>query len=235
MGLFDFITKKQGSPLQKHAARVADKRSLAADRWESLQALIKVDSNESTRALLARFTFHADPSITDQEEKEAAFNAVISRGAAAVEPLKDFMTKAESLSWPLKMLDRLAVPDEVLAVLLGLLEKMDTEYERDPQRKLQVLAELEQRKGPAVVEAVLPFSEDVNETARFHAIGAVLAQENAQDGKDAVLKVYPREESQRVKVRIVEGCAQRGWGFSHEPASLPDGWMLDASGVPKRR
>jgi hypothetical protein len=235
VGLFDFLNKKNSSPLQKHAARVADRRALAADRWESLQALVKQDSHESTLALLARFTFHADPSITDQEEKETAFKAIMARGATAVEPLKQFITKAESLSWPLKMLDNLLTPDEVLAVLLEQLVKMDTEYERDPQRKLQVLSELEHRHGPGVVAAVIPFFADVNESARFHAIGAAFAQQNAEEARAALVELLQREESVRVRVRALEGYAQRGWVL--EPtlaARLPDGWALDA-GVPKRR
>lgn len=235
MGLFDFLNKKHSSPLHKHAARVADRRALAADRWESLQVLVKQDSEESTRALLARFTFHSDPSITDQEEKETAFKAIMARGATAVVPLKQFIAKAESLSWPLRMLDNLLAPDEVLTVLLEQLTTMDTEYERDPQRKLQVLSELEGRHGPAIVAAVIPFFVDVNESARFHAIGAAFAQENAEDAKQALLELLAREDSVRVRVRALEGCSQRGWALEPNLTSrLPEGWSLDG-GVPKRR
>jgi hypothetical protein len=235
VGLFDFLSKKPSSALQKHAARVADRRALAADRWESLQVLVKQDSEESTRALLARFTFHSDPSITDQEEKETAFKAIMARGEKAVPPIKEFIAKSESLSWPLKMLGNLVSPEDVLAILLEQLVKMDTEYERDPQRKLQILSELENRHGAGVVAAAIPFFSDVNETARFHAIGAAFAQDNAEDAKAALFQLLAREESVRVRMRALEGCSQRGWVI--EPAlamRLPEGWYLEA-GVPKRR
>src|SRR5688572_20397883 len=127
---------------------------MAPDRWEALQALSKIDSEEAVEALLSRFTFYVDPTITDQEEKDSVFNAVVEKGALAVAPLKRFIRRAESLSWPLKMLDRVLPAEEVLDILLELLSAMDTEYERDPQRKLQVLAELEARHGARVVEAV---------------------------------------------------------------------------------
>ena len=237
MGLFDLFSKK-GSPaaVQKLAPKVADKRGLAPDRWEAIQALTKIDSEEAVQALLVRFTFYTDPTITDQEEKEAVFASVVAKGPIAVAPLKRFMAKAESLSWPLKMLDRVLPPEEVLAMLLDMLRGMDTEYERDPQRKLQILVELETRHGAGVVEVVKPFLSDVHETARFHAVGAVLAQDDADSARDALHEALVREDSMRIKGRILDGFGQRAWKV--EPSKvgkLPDAFTVDAAGVPKRR
>ena len=107
MGLFDFLSKKSAqSPVQKLAVKAADKRGMAPDRWEALQALARIDSEEAVEALLHRFTFYVDPTITDQEEKDAVFDSIVAKGATSVEPLKRFIKKSESLSWPLKMLDR---------------------------------------------------------------------------------------------------------------------------------
>lgn len=237
MGLFDLFSKKGGqSAVQKLAPKVADKRGLAPDRWEALQSLIKIDSEEAVEALLVRFTFYVDPTITDQEEKDAVFTAIVAKGALAVAPLKRFLAKAESLSWPLKMLDRVLSPDEVLNMMLDMLAKMDTEYERDPQRKLQILAELETRHGANVVSAVKPFLGDVHETARFHAVGAVLAQENAEEAREELLQTLSREESMRIKARILDGFGQRGWVVDGaRVGKLPDAFTLDEHGVPRRR
>jgi hypothetical protein len=237
VGLFDLFGKKDSSSaVQKLARGVADKRGMAPDRWEAIQALIKIEGEEAIEALLVRFTFYTDPTITDQEEKEGVFNAVVARGAVAVPPLKRFLAKAESLSWPLKMLDRVLGAEEVLHMLLDMLSKMDTEYERDPQRKLQILAELETRHGPTVVEAVKPFLADVHETARFHAVGAVLAQENATDARQALGEALSREESVRIRARILDGFTAKGWSLDPTlSAKLPDAFVLDQAGVPRRR
>lgn len=237
MGLFDFFSKKGAqTPVQKLAAKAADKRGMAPDRWEALQALAKIDSEEAVEALLRRFTFYVDPSITDQEEKDSVFEAVVAKGALAVEPLKRFIRKSESLSWPLKMLDRVLPSDEVVAILVDLLEGMDTEYERDPTRKLQLLAELETRKGAGVVPAVMPFLKDVNETARFHAVNALFAQEEAEQAHEALLEALYREDSMRTKARILDGCAQRGWAVdAARIGKLPEGFTIDANGMPRRR
>ena len=208
---------------------------MAPDRWEAIQALTKIDSEEAVEALLVRFTFYVDPTITDQEEKDAVFNAIVAKGPLSVAPLKRFIAKAESLSWPLKMLDRVLGEAEVLELLLDMLRKMDTEYERDPQRKLQILAELETRHGAGVVAAVVPFLSDVHETARFHAVGAVLAQENAEEARDALVAALGREESMRIKARILDGFGHRSWSLDAALAGkLPDAFSLDGSGVPQR-
>lgn len=237
VGLFDLFSKKGSSgAVQKLAPKVADKRGMAPDRWEAIQALSKIDSEEAVDALLVRFTFYTDPTITDQEEKEGVFNAIVAKGNLSVAPLKRFLARAESLSWPLRMLDRVLTSEEVLAMLLDMLSKMDTEYERDPQRKLQILAELETRRGANVVEAVKPFLADVHETARFHAVGAVLAQENAAEARQALSEVLASEESVRIRARILDGFTQQGWALDPAlRAKLPDAFVLDANGVPRRR
>lgn len=237
MGLFDFLSKKNAqTPVQRLAIKAADKRGMAPDRWEALQALSKIDSEEAVEALLTRFTFYVDPTITDQEEKDAVFNAIVAKGKLCVAPVKRFFRKAESLSWPLKMLDRVLTPDEVLDILVELLAGMDTEYERDPQRKLQVLAELEARRGPKVAEAVRPFLRDVHEPARFHAVGAVLAQPEPSASREALAEALAKEESVRIKVRILEGFARESWSLdAAKVGRLPEGFSLDAQGVPRRR
>ncbi len=236
MSLFDLFGKKTpGGAVAKHAARLADKRSMTPDRWESIQALVKIESEEAIGAMLPRFTYYGDPTITDHEEKETIFNSVVSRGKLAEAPLRRFIAKAESISWPLKMLERILPEDDVLALLIELLSTMDTEYERDPQRKLQILTELEQRTGPGILAAVQPFFADVNESARFHAFGAALAQPGAEEVEAVLREALSREDSMRVKAKLLEGFAKRGWTLDPAAAGkLPEGWFLDA-GQAKRR
>ena len=103
MGLFD-VFKGGGGGLKKHAARVANKRAQQHERWESIQALAKDGSDEALRALLVRFTIRVDPSITDGEEKNAAFHGIVLHGEAALGPTRDFLESSDTLAWPLKIL-----------------------------------------------------------------------------------------------------------------------------------
>src|SRR5258708_40305543 len=99
MGLFDLLKAKsdKGKPGTEPAAvgdknvarlgKVAgDKHAQNYDRIEAIDALGKVGTGDAAAALLKRFTFHIDPSITDQEEKEAAIRDVLAAGGAAQGP-----------------------------------------------------------------------------------------------------------------------------------------------------
>lgn len=245
MGLFDLFKKK--SPLEKHGERVANKRAQGPDRWESIQVLGKMATTEPTgdgpderadavAALVERFTFYVDPTITDGEEKDEAFRWVCSAGEVAVEPVRDAARRHESLSWPLRMLEHLLPEERLIDEMIGILETMDTEYERDPQRKLQLLSSLEEKRSPRVAEAVAPFFLDVNEEARFHALGAALAQENAEEVLPQLREALAEEESVRVKARALDAMAQHGWslGEAKDDVELPDGYTADKKGVPRK-
>ncbi|HKU39431.1 MAG TPA: hypothetical protein VJR89_14835, partial [Polyangiales bacterium] len=156
-----FGKKSDAAGIRKHADRVANKRAQAYDRWESIQALAKMQSTDAAAALLPRFTFYVEPSITDQEEKDAVFNALVETGAAAIEPVAAFMRKAESISWPIKILDKIAPNELVVGHLLDLLSGMDIEYQRDPERKNQILTTLAERKDPRIEAAVARFLGDM--------------------------------------------------------------------------
>lgn len=245
MGLLDMFSKKPGGgALRKHASRVANKRAQAPDRWDSIRALGMMRTPAAVEALLTRFTFAVDPSITDQEEKEAVYEVVVDAGEAAVEPLRDFMASTDSIAWPLKCLDRILSEEQVTAELLTVLEAMDTEYERDPQKKIQVLAALEERRDSRITEAARRFLEDMNETVRFHAVGAMLHQaEEAGDAvreavREALLEQYLREDSMRVRARILDGFMLRGWSVGDRAdevrQKLPQGYAMTAKGDIKR-
>jgi HEAT repeat protein len=238
MGLFD-VFKGGGGGLQKHVARVANKRAQKHERWESIQVLASDGSEEALRALLTRFTVRVDPSITDGEEKNEAFLGIVQHGEAALEPVLDFLESSEVLAWPLKILKEIQTEEEVMTTLLELLSKMDTEYERDPQKKIDVIASFEECKDPRIVEAVTRFLEDMNETVRFHAAGAILAQDEADQALEALTKAFVAEESVRVRMRILDGYIEHGWtlGDAKEEAlkRIPTGYSLGKKGEVRKR
>jgi len=238
MGLFD-VFKGGGGGLKKHVARVANKRAQKHERWESIQTLASDGSDEALRALLTRFTVRVDPSITDGEEKAATFHGIVQHGDAALEPVLDFLGSSETLAWPLKILKEIQSEEQVTVILLDLLSKMDTEYERDPQKKIDLIASFEECKDPRIVEAVARFLEDMNETVRFHAAGAILAQDEADAARDAMTKAFLAEESVRVRMRMLDGYIERGWKLADvkEEATkkLPTGYTLGKKGEVRKK
>src|SRR5215472_53019 len=105
MGRFDRFKggtkgESRGRPKTSAAAKWADrieKRVQNYDRQEAIQALADMANAEAAEVLLKRFTFHMDPSITDQEEKDAAFHGILRAGKEAIAPVRAFAARAESL------------------------------------------------------------------------------------------------------------------------------------------
>jgi len=233
------VFKGGGGGLAKHAARVANKRAQKHERWESIEVLASDGSDEALRALLTRFNIRVDPSITDGEERNAAFLGVVRNGKAALGPVRDFLEASDTLAWPLKILKEIQSEEEVTTILLELLSKMDTEYERDPQKKIDVIANFEERKDPRIVEAVTRFLEDMNETVRFYAVGAILAQDEADAAVEALTKALLAEESVRVRIRMLDGYIERGWTLGDAKAEatkkMPTGYTLGKKGEVRKK
>lgn len=247
MGLFDLFKggsapdKKAGSkasPAAKWADRV-EKRAQNYDRQEAITALSEMGTPDAVDVLLKRFTFHIDPSITDQEEKDAAFQGILRAGKGAIEPVRSFVAKAESLAWPMKILRELVEEGEYLEELLRWLDRWDTEYSKFVDPKVQILTALEEYKSPVIREHVERFLEDVNEPSRFHAVTALLAQGDPAT-LPALLKLLVDEESVRVRAKVAEGLAARGWEIPEADRqavarTLPFPHVIDARGHVTKR
>jgi HEAT repeat protein len=221
------------SPAAKWADRV-EKRAQTYDRQEALAALADMGTPEAAGVLLKRFTFHIDPSITDQEEKDTAFQGVLKAGKGAIEPVRSFAAKAESLAWPMKILRELCSEDEYVAELLVWLSRWDTEYSKFVDPKVQILTALEEYKRPNVRESVEPFLQDVNEPSRYHATAALIAQGDAA-AVPALVTLLLDEESVRVRTKVAEGLANNAWEVPSEhraaaSRALPAPFAVDAKG-----
>lgn len=258
MGLFDFFKgksdkdkgdksgsdKKEGSKKSSSAAKwaeaAASKRAQAPDRQEALQELSKLKTADAAEALLKRFTFSIDPSITDQEEKEFAYEGILGAGRVAIEPVRAFAMKAESVQWPYKIMKELLDEEEELVdELIRWLAKWDTEYAKFMDPKLQLLDALGDIKSPKVRPAVEPFLDDFTEEARYRAVQTILAQKEP----DSLGKLIDRlldEESVRIKNKILDGIAALGWVVPEDQRdpvrkALPYDYSIDGDGKITKR
>lgn len=245
MGLFDFLKSKkssdqdQSAPVDKNLQRLArtagDKRAQTYDRMEAIQELAGMATPDAAAALLKRFTFYIDPSISDQEEKDVAFRGIVAAGEGALQPIRDFAARAESLTWPLKILQEILTEEAYVDELLVILGRFDTEYTKNAEPKAQLIAALEGIKHPDLLQAALPFLEDFDEPVRFHTIATIFSQE-APDSVEGICRALIAEESVRVKNRIGEGLASRGWPIpealrTEVARTLPSAYRLDGSTI----
>jgi len=245
VGFFDFLKKSSSPPPAGSApvtpskpppdkriagpAKVAgDKRAQTYDRIEALQQLADMKTPDAAAALLKRFTFVIDPSITDQEEKDIALQGVLAAGKDVVPAVLEFCVKAEALTWPLKILHELLDDEEYEEKVIELLDRFDTEYARNVEPKVQVIQALEEVKSEHVRDAVEPFLEDVNETVRFHAVETTFAQNNPESIPPLV-KLLEAEESVRVKNKVAEGLLFRGWAIPSDLRPAVDAALHETS------
>lgn len=236
MSWLPFFGKKTAADVVKrHGARAVDKRAYQPDRWDSIRALAAMPAKETAEALLPRFTFRIDPSITDQEEKDLAYQGIVAAGEEAVPAILAFMRKSDSVSWPIRMLSAIVPESRVTDELLALVAELTTDYERDPQRKIQLVAALEDRRDPRIVDALLRFLTDTNEPTRFHAIAAILVQEGAEKTHPQIVQRLFDDESTRVRGAILDACVAYGLKVPVDriPATrkmAPVGYAVDEDG-----
>jgi hypothetical protein len=247
MGIFDFLSKKSDQPprpSQKEIARLerllGNKLSQNFDRQEAIQELGRMATAQAASALLKRFDWVLDPSITDHEEKESCMHGIVAAGEDALEPIREYCRKAESLTWPLKVL-RAIVKDEEQASqeLLGILDQFDTEYVRNAEPKVQLIQALEVYPSDDVRVAVEPFLRDMSEPVRFTAATTLFAV-NDPASIPALIDALENEESRRVQNRIAQGMFDRGWAVPAELSasvskSLPPGFAVVGGKIQKNR
>ncbi len=237
MSLFDRFKKTSDAKskagkvdLTRFEKLVSTKLSQELDRQDAIQQLSRVGSAQAVAILLKRFNWHLDPSITDQDEKELVVEGVVAAGDVALEPIREYCRRAETLTWPFKALERIVAPEHLAEELLTLLDQFDTEYVRNPEPKVQLLSYLAAFPSEEVRQAIEPFLEDASESVRFAAAGAVFSMANAES-TPSLIAAIEHEESLRVRNRIAQGLSERAWPIAErmrEACSehLPPGYKI---------
>ncbi|HET9930232.1 MAG TPA: HEAT repeat domain-containing protein [Polyangiaceae bacterium] len=242
MGLFDIFSKKKADAprlnerdLARYERLVGSKLSQNIDRQEAIDTLARMGTAGAARVLLKRFDWALDPSITDQEEKETCVRGIVAAGDLALEPVRAYCKKAESLTWPLRVLKSIVPPESYSEELLALLDQYDTEYVRNTEPKVQLIAELGQFKSEDVRVALEPFLQDASEPVRFATVTSVF-ELGFEASTPALIAALAGEESQRIKNRIAQRLAELGWSVPSElkeaaQSALPSGYGIQGQRV----
>jgi HEAT repeat protein len=235
MGFLDLFSKEKTR--ERNAGRAINKYAQSGDRLKALQTLLAEGSPEALYAVMRRFGMMYDKTIDDEQEKNYVFDSLVEKGAAALEPLKKYLLSADSISWPLRVLDKVvATKDEVIDVLADVMKRHEPGYERDPTKKIQLLNHLTAIKHPRVPPLVVPYLADMDTGVRYAAAEALITQGDEAAARDALLDVFvsAEEESLRLRIRIADGFAELGWPLGDKRAEvekrLPDAFMIEARG-----
>ena len=238
MGILDFLSKdsREQRKVERAIKRANNKYTPKDYRQAALHDVVEFARGGNAtafRGMIARFGVNAEPSIDDEKEKDWVCEALIEIGQPALEHLKRALRSAESVNWVQRVYRNIVTLDEYKMELLDVLSDFDTEYERNPDRKIQTIMALSDIKGQDVAEALLRFLDDVDETVRFQTVVALSKQEN-ELAREQMLKTMCEDESIRVRNEAVESFAILGWstqGYKKKINDiLPSGYKHDKSG-----
>jgi hypothetical protein len=242
MGLRELLTRegRQRFALRRKIEKATNKWMQGADRMKALDALRDDASEGAIDGLLRRFAVQSDKSIEDEQEKEWVFDVLVEMGERALPALRRSLKTAETISWPLRVAEKLLDRDRLWEEIEHVLGTMEPGYERDPTRKLQILTYLGDMRDRRVAPAAAPYLLDMDETVRFTTVETLLKQRD-ELAREPLLRLLadPKEESRRIKVRIAEGLVDLGWdvrGFRGQiEKALPEEFQLDREGHVKRK
>jgi hypothetical protein len=243
MGLFDLLSKDKRDERSraKNIAKASNKFEKSEDRMKALEALAEDGSDEALYGLLRRFGLLYDKSIEDEQEKEWVFETLVAKGKDALLPVKRYLFSAESISWPLRILDKIAADtDQEIAILEEVLARHEPGYERVPTKKVQLLNHLGTLKHSKAAVLAVPYLKDMDGEVRYAAAEALIRQKD-EVAREPLLEVFSSdaEESLRLRLKIAEGFADLGWlvqGFRPGvEKKLPEAFGLDRDGHIKRK
>jgi len=235
MGMFDLFSK-DGREQRARASNIAaavNKYKQSPDRMKAMQALRDDGSPEALYGLIRRFGMMYDKTIEDEQEKEWVFEMLVGKGGVVLEPLKKYMLSADSISWPLRLLDKIVdTKEERIDVITQVLERHEPGYERDPTKKIQLLNHLGSLKHARVAPIVLPYLTDMDEGVRYAAIETLLRQADEAAAQLPLLEYFVKEDSLRLRILIADGFAELGWLLGDHRAAveklLPDNFLIDS-------
>jgi hypothetical protein len=239
MGLLDIFSKekREERALAGNIQRALNKYAQSGDRYRAMEALAVEGSDQATYGLLRRFGMMYDKSIEDEQEKEWVFDTLVSKGESALPAVKRYLIAAGSVSWPLRVLQKIAPSkDAELDIVAEVLTHHEPGYERDPTKKIQLIRHLGLMKHAKAPALVAPYLGDMDEGVRFTTVEALLGLKNEAEARDKLLELFASdaEESLRLRIRIAEGFADLGWLVQGHRGGvekrLPDGFHLDREG-----
>jgi hypothetical protein len=238
MGMFDLFSKdgREQRARDKNVAAAVNKYKQSPDRMKAMQALRDDGSPEALYGLIRRFGMMYDKTIEDEQEKEWVFEMLVGKGGVVLEPLKKYMLAADSISWPLRLLDKIIDAQDKekrIDVIAGVLEHHEPGYERDPTKKIQLLNHLATVKHARVSPIVVPYLTDMDEGVRYAAIETLLRQGDEATARVPLIDYFVKEDSLRLRIRIADGFADLGWTLGDRRADveklLPDSFTIDPS------
>lgn len=244
MGFFDFLfdkEKAQERRLNKLKKTLKNMYVQPAERTYTIETLRELNSEAAVDVLLARFEETAPNHTTDAEEKEHVYSVLVDLGrrgdADVVGTIKNYLKRVdENINWPLRVLSDLLSYEQMVDLVTELLEACNTDYQRSPEKKRELMLRATEFKNKELAKQIARFLEDANDTIRFLAVDALMAQEEEEIAREPLTELLRWEDSVRTRQKLAELFAERKeWIIPEEDReetaeNLPQGFGLHKDG-----
>ncbi len=230
MGLFDMFLPEERR-IAKEQRTLTNRDKQTEDREASARWLADRKNPKAYVALLTRFDMNLENQLKDRSEKELVFGLLAAAGADAVKrPLERHLGRCKQIATPLRLHVELFGLDPTVEKVFDVLELERQKDDFKPEKKIDLLVWLADKRHDRCIEVAAPFLEDFDENVRYAAAEVMIAQQDDQARSllEAAL-ANPDEESNRVRVRLAEVFAQRRWSVEQPEAiaqSLPETYQV---------
>lgn len=211
MGFLDFLFDKEKAEqrrIKKLQKTVKNMYVQPQERQYTLQQLRDIGTPDAYRAILGRYKDSAPNTTVDLEEKEYVYDLLVdaSRHDPQVLPIVvEFIKNSETaINWPIKILQDVYDFEQMAEFLQEVLEACSTDYQRDPEKKQEVILRAAEFENEALAKEVARFTEDANEGVRFHAVETLVALGFDEITEPALRELLAEEDSLRIVQRVAQ-------------------------------
>ena len=240
MGFLDFLFDKETKERRKYAKlrkTLTNMYVQPSERSYAIQQLRDLATEEAVDVLLARYGDNAPNTTVDIEEKEYVYDVLVLLGQETdvdvVGVVREHLRNTEeNVNWPMKVLSDLLDFEEFTTFLAELLSDCTTDYVQNPEKKQELILRATEIKDEAVAKALVRFLADANETIRFLAVTACLAQERDDLYEDTFIDLLEDEESIRIVNKLVEAFYDRPeWKIPEEQREAVERALPEEYGI----
>jgi len=221
MAFFD-IFLSEDKRISKEQRRLTNRDLQAEDRETAARWLSDNGGGKALMALLSRFEMKLDHQLNDRDEREFIYGILSQHTETLQRPLRAHLKKAKMIAMPLRLLEDLYGEETAIEVALELLERERKRDDFKPAKKMDLLVWLAERTHPRAMEVAISLLGDFDEGVRYSAAEVILYQKDpaGQQPLEALM-MDPKEESNRLKVRLCEAFMKRSWSVADSEGLLP--------------
>ncbi|MBN1552104.1 hypothetical protein JW979_11565 [bacterium] len=239
MSILDFFRKKTLPPgdtvTQKAGLKLVNKNADPAARYQAVDTLAEIGTEEAIYCLLQRFTIVIGTQIPDEDEKKYVFDKIRGFGKKAINPIMKFLYEKEHAAQALQLMKTICNEEERLENLLKLVESFDPYYSKYPDKKIQTFNSLKEFRDLRIIQVIKPFLDDDDDDIRISAIDALATQGDEEQLREMFLDIIiTADERPRVRIEACRVLVDNHWnvkGFRKQISKvLPEQFYLDGKG-----